>query len=298
MSLCDVDLAGLVRSSEELIQAIVSSRPTAHGDAPPGIQVHMAVATETARIRGEPILLGQVLMNLVGNARDAMAQGGTLTIGVARNPDGSVILAVGDTGPGMDEATRMRVFEPYFTTKAHGHGLGLATVHGIVVQHGGRIEVDSRPGAGARFTIRFPAPPAAPPAVKRTDPPPPEPAPAAGCRILIVDDQPEVLATLETMLSDGRRVIRSASDVASGRAALAADGIDVLITDWQLPDGTGADLLAMANGCMGVVVVTGFAEENLALPADVVVVGKPCTRARLDEGMARAIAARAVPWSR
>ncbi|MFM2090221.1 MAG: hypothetical protein RLZZ127_710 [Planctomycetota bacterium] len=294
LSMSEVDLAGLVRCSEELIQGIVASRPAAHGQHPPDIQVCTDVDGGPAPIRGEPILLGQVLMNLVANARDAMAQGGTLTIEVARHADGSVRLAVGDTGPGMDEATRMRVFEPYFTTKAHGHGLGLATVHGIVAQHGGRIEIDSRPGAGARFTVTFPAPPAMAPA----EPPPEVPHRAgshpAGQRILIVDDHPEILATLQAMLEDGRRVIRTAGDAASGKAAIAAGGIDVLITDWQLPDGTGADLLAAAGGSMAVVVVTGFAERDLALPADVVVVPKPCTRDGLEAGLARAVAARAL----
>jgi nitrogen-specific signal transduction histidine kinase/CheY-like chemotaxis protein len=115
----------------------------------------------------------QILMNLAINAKDAMPQGGTLTIGTAAvdlpEADGSlegevnagrfVMLRVSDTGEGMDEDTRQRVFDPFFTTKelGHGTGLGLATVYGIVKQHGGHIRLCSEQGAGSTFTCYFPA---------------------------------------------------------------------------------------------------------------------------------------------
>jgi two-component system, cell cycle sensor histidine kinase and response regulator CckA len=96
-------------------------------------------------------------MNLAVNAREAMPGGGTLTIAVTRQ-DGQAVLAVGDTGVGIDQETQERIFEPFFTTKpvGEGAGLGLSTVDGIVAQSGGTVGVTSEPGRGTVFTIRLP----------------------------------------------------------------------------------------------------------------------------------------------
>src|SRR5262249_57307091 len=101
--------------------------------------------------------IGQVIMNLVVNARDAMPNGGRLTIETS-NVGQAVMLAVGDTGCGMDDETRARLFEPYFTTKepGRGSGLGLATVYDVVTQSGGQISVTSDTGAGSAFKIYLP----------------------------------------------------------------------------------------------------------------------------------------------
>ncbi len=136
------------------------------------IHLHLATAPDLARIKADRKQIGQVIMTLAVNARDAMPDGGQLTI-ETRNVDldeafaaehfdaklgPHVLLAVSDTGCGMDEATQARIFEPFFTTKGRGKGmgLGLATVYGVVKQSGGRIDVISEPGRGAAFKIYLP----------------------------------------------------------------------------------------------------------------------------------------------
>ena len=135
------------------------------------IDVVTELAPDLGLIRADPAQIDQVIMNLAVNARDAMADGGRLTLSTARldvdagpthgqeTPPGAyVVLRVADTGIGMDSATLERIFEPFFTTKevGKGTGLGLSTVYGIVTQSGGFIGVDSAPGRGTVFTIHLP----------------------------------------------------------------------------------------------------------------------------------------------
>ncbi len=123
-------------------------------------EVELAVHSppDGAQVMADGAQLHQVLMNLCINARDAMPAGGRLGIRVDTDPDW-VVVAVSDTGCGMTETVRAHLFEPYFTTKSdgRGNGLGLATAHAIVRQHGGSIEVDTVPGEGSEFRVRLPA---------------------------------------------------------------------------------------------------------------------------------------------
>jgi two-component system, cell cycle sensor histidine kinase and response regulator CckA len=130
-----------------------------------GTNIEMAFHPDPlpATARVDPGQMQQVLVNLVVNARDAMPDGGTLTLHVARRSGadgggGTVEVVVGDTGEGMAASTLEHIFEPFFTTKegARGTGLGLATVYGIIQQSGGTIGVESHPGQGTRFRIRLP----------------------------------------------------------------------------------------------------------------------------------------------
>jgi signal transduction histidine kinase len=124
-----------------------------------GADVHTSIESERdlGEIRMSAGELEQILLNLATNARDAMPRGGTFELR-AREADGGVVLSARDTGIGMDEATRQRVFEPFFSTKAEGQGtgLGLSVVYGIVTQAGGTVHVDSEPDAGTRFHIWLP----------------------------------------------------------------------------------------------------------------------------------------------
>jgi signal transduction histidine kinase len=134
------------------------------------------LAPDTGRVRADPVHLEQVIINLAVNARDAMPGGGKLTIEtlnvymdadearqhfVPMQPGRYVLIAVSDTGAGMDECTRHRIFEPFFTTKDSGTGLGLSIVSGIISSYGGTIDVESEPGVGTTFMIRLPPAPAA-----------------------------------------------------------------------------------------------------------------------------------------
>jgi signal transduction histidine kinase len=137
------------------------------------IEIEEDFATDIKRISVDPGQLEQVVVNLALNARDAMPQGGTLTVRTrnvaidrsyaASHPDAAlgahVMIGVQDTGSGMNQETRERLFEPFFSTKPvdKGSGLGLSVVHGIVTQAGGHIEVESEPGQGSLFKLYFPA---------------------------------------------------------------------------------------------------------------------------------------------
>ena len=172
---------------------------------------------ELPAVEGDAGMIEQVMMNLAVNARDAMPQGGTLTIGIdtmtidaayveihAEAHAGRFVrLRVTDTGIGMDAATLRRIFEPFFTTKevGKGTGLGLATVYGIVKQHEGWIEVNSEPGKGATFDVFFPASEAdLAPAKEKTAPP--ESAPGGNETILIVEDEPVLREMARDILQD------------------------------------------------------------------------------------------------
>ena len=137
----------LVTESAPLLQRLLGPR----------IDLKTNLAPEVGRVRADPVQLQQILMNLAANARDAMPTGGRLTIQTATAKQ-FVTLRIADTGHGMDETTRARIFEPLFSTKdlKKGTGLGLATVHRIVAQLGGTITVESSPGHGACFLIYLP----------------------------------------------------------------------------------------------------------------------------------------------
>ena len=111
----------------------------------------------TGEIDADPDMLRRALVNLVGNAVDAMPNGGTLSVSVGPRPDGRYSVVVEDTGIGIPAEDRERIFEPYFTTKASGLGLGLVLTKKIVDAHGGEIIVDSIPGKGTRIEVALPA---------------------------------------------------------------------------------------------------------------------------------------------
>jgi PAS domain S-box-containing protein len=143
-----VDVAAVLREALQLMRATV----------PTSIRLEEKIATAPA-VHADANQLHQVIVNLVTNAAQAIGEAhGTITVGLQSDGDDAARFWIADTGCGMDEATRARIFEPFFTTKAvgKGTGLGLSVVHGIIKEHGGRIEVKSVPGEGTRFDIVLP----------------------------------------------------------------------------------------------------------------------------------------------
>ena len=224
------DLNDAVAHAESLLRRVLGAH----------IEVVACLDPAGCPVRADQVQLDQVLMNLAVNARDAMPDGGTLTIETARVDGERVRLRVSDTGWGMDEETVRRAFEPFFTTKGPGKGtgLGLSTVYGIVSQSGGTVEVRSEPGRGATFEVLLPLTHQAPVKVE-----PQRPEPASGSeRVLLVEDEPVVRELTREMLeTHGYRV------VCAGRPddalALARSGpFDLLVTDVVMPGMNGRAL--------------------------------------------------------
>ena len=229
-------------------------------------------------IRVDPRQLEQVIVNIAVNAHDAMPDGGTLTIGLTDlqppDPDdgaagahaGWARISVSDTGTGMDAATMARCFDPFFTTKdpSKGTGLGLATAHGIVTQSGGRIGVQSTPGAGTSFLVDFPL-------VDGSVSPPPPPAAAPEDRhsgaVLLVDDEPAVREVVRRALAAaGYSVIAcGGGDEALSLLGEFEGGVDVLVTDIVMPGIHGPELarrVRVVHPGVGVVFMSGFAADG------------------------------------
>ena len=142
-----VRLAELAAHAERLTRPDATAR---------GVRVDLAGAVDGPEVRIDPDRLSQALLNLCLNAIQAMAAGGVMTLSTGQAPDGRAFVAVADTGPGIPPEQRDRIFDPYFTTKARGTGLGLPLAHKIVAAHGGEIRVAARPGGGTVFTVLLP----------------------------------------------------------------------------------------------------------------------------------------------
>jgi two-component system, cell cycle sensor histidine kinase and response regulator CckA len=189
-------------------------------------------------VSANPHQIGQVIMNLVVNARDAMPQGGRLTIETA-NVSQVVMLAVSDTGCGMDNETRARLFEPYFTTKeaGRGTGVGLATVYDVVTHLGGQISVMSDAGAGSTFKIYLPRVPETAQTAEAPAAPSGVGAPADGKTVLVVENEREVRDLIREILQLQNYVVLEASDrdEALALSSQHAGRIDLMVVDVGVP---------------------------------------------------------------
>jgi PAS domain S-box-containing protein len=231
------------------------------------------------RVRADVGQIEQVLMNLVVNARDAMPEGGTITV-ETWSDERSVLLAVADTGYGMTDDVRARIFEPFFTTKppGNGTGLGLSTVYAIVEQSGGRIEVESKPGKGSTFRIHLPLE-----AASAADAPAAEePASGAGETILVVEDEPVLREVIGENLRDrGYRVLEATgADEAISVFGGEAESVRLLLTDVVMPGVDGrnlADGLRLLKPGLKVLFMSGYTGDVLGrhLGPDDALIEKP-----------------------
>ncbi len=293
-----LDLNAVVRETGKLVRPMLGE----------GVSLELELAPDLPAIHADRGQLEQVVVNLAVNARDAMADGGTLRIEtstVSRRdvPEDAALpaaavdharLRMSDTGAGMDAATLGRVFEPFFTTKPRGKGtgLGLATVHGIVHQSGGRICVRSEPGRGATFDVYLPSTTGV--AVPRS----PQAAPAAASTgdetVLVVDDQDEVMRLTSRILrTQGYSVLEARSGADALRVAAAhAGAVHLLVTDVMMPGLNGrelaAELLRERPG-LRVLYLSGYSGGALVnqgvIEPGIAVLSKPFTT----EGLARRV---------
>jgi CheY-like chemotaxis protein len=216
---------------------------------PSNIRIRLDLAPELGAICADPTQVQQIVMNLAVNARDAMPDGGELRF-ETRNvrPEGAppqVQLTIGDTGCGMDAETQAKIFEPFFTTKERGQGtgLGLATVYGIVKQHGGDIGVDSAPGRGTTFRLCFPCAGEGP-ASHAEEGALPRPDAAGSETILVVEDEATVRRLITTLLrARGYSVLSAGEPLEALRLSAGHRGpVHLLLADMVMPQMTGREL--------------------------------------------------------
>ena len=276
-----LDLIKEVREVEGLLRPLIGER----------ITVTVTADRELGRVWADPTAIQQIVMNLALNARDAMPSGGTLEIHLrnevadARSTkvdatnvgvdtstpsaqvdrDGYVVLSVRDSGIGMDEATKARIFEPFFTTKdvGKGSGLGLATVYGLVEQCGGRVDVESAPGAGSTFRVRLPRLHAQSAATVAT------PSIAAvggrGERVLLVEDEPLVRRLLEQLLTRAGYHTVAAADAAEALLRVEREhAFDLIISDVVMAAMSGPEMVARIEsqrGSIPTIFMSGHTED-------------------------------------
>jgi two-component system cell cycle sensor histidine kinase/response regulator CckA len=266
-----IDLNAVVRDVARMLRRLVGE--------------HVAFTTKLGEplgnVRADPGQIEQVIFNLAVNARDAMPRGGTLTLETSNvilgepyvdshfgvRPGPYVVLAVSDTGTGMDPETQKSIFEPFFTTKPKGEGtgLGLSTVYGIVKQSGGNVWVYSEPGRGTTFKVYLPAVNAP---LESTATSPTTAAPRGSETILLVEDEDSLRRLARTVLeSRGYRVLAASSGPEALELLASHTGsIDLLLTDAVMPGMSGRALLHRVREAypgMRVLVMSGYSDDAI-----------------------------------
>ncbi|HUQ45710.1 MAG TPA: ATP-binding protein [Gemmatimonadaceae bacterium] len=323
-----LDMNAVVRRTEQMLRRLIDT----------SIDLRLRLLPEPAVVRADAPQIEQILLNLAINSRDAMPQGGTLTIETAhatREPasptdsgiamEQHVLLTVTDTGSGMSPEILARVFEPFFTTKAvgHGTGLGLATVHGIVRQSGGQIDVSSEPGRGTVVRIHLPRADASAEELAQiadadafsVSPGPSKAAAAwdttsraptgdatlaAPGVVLLVDDEHSVRHAAARMLTrEGHTVIEVASAIDALHVLEKREQhVDLVVSDIVMPHMSGRELayeVRVRFPNAGIVLMSGYSKERAlhddALGLDTIFLDKPFTMERFIEATREGLAA-------
>jgi PAS domain S-box-containing protein len=291
-----VDLAHLVNNMLELLERSLG----------PTINIETRFPLEVVRVRTDANQLETALLNLAINSRDAMPNGGTITISVAKHaiaaahptglpPDAYACLVVADTGQGMDEATVARATEPFFTTKGigKGTGLGLSMVDGLTAQSGGKLIVQSVPGRGTTMELWFPVTTAEAVGERSSAESHVRAHAERPLSILAVDDDSLVLANVTVMLEDlGHKVFAVGSGARAIEEIELMPAIDVVITDQAMPVMTGLQLIEILRARrpgLPVILATGYAELPPGLSASIGRLSKPFTQRALAQVLAATV---------
>jgi len=264
LDLQPVEVDGLIAGMDDLL-----TRTLGHT-----VEVRMALSAGSARAKADANQLELAVLNLAINARDAMGDGGVVTISSrvsdewheGLQPVEHVVIGVADTGHGIPEALLQKVFDPFFTTKSvgKGTGLGLSQVYGIATQSGGAVRIDSEVGVGTTIEIWLPVTEASE-RVRPSDIPPNETPLSQGERVLVIDDDPSVRRFLvQCLRSLGYRVTEAANGQ-EGLARLVEDRPHLMVVDFAMPGMDGAQVARQARKALpklGVLLITGYADAN------------------------------------
>lgn len=293
-----VDLNATVRGMQGLLNKALGA----------SIWVEMSLAQDLWTASADLTQTEMIILNLIINARDAMANGtgsvrlrtynATVEVAPVRpedpEPGNYVVFAIADSGIGMNEETLLRAFEPFFTTKpvGHGSGLGLAQVFGFAKQSGGGVRIETALAIGTTVSVYLPRIEGSAEPVAPTASPVCEPGPAKGSTVLLVDDDNAVRSLTATMLeSIGLRVIQAPSGL-EALAALSAE-VDLVLTDYAMPGMTGGELAALVKQvrpAVPVVFITGYADTDVLGLNDSTVIQKPFTEQDLRTALWPALA--------
>jgi PAS domain S-box-containing protein len=287
------DVASLLTNMKDLLERSVG----------PTIAIEYRLDTDVPRAQADPNQLELAVLNLVVNARDAMPAGGSIVVEAGMrtverplsdlDAGRYVRIAVIDNGAGMDEETRLRAIEPFFSTKetGKGTGLGLSMVHGMAMQLSGALRLESTPGEGTRVEIWLPTAKDAPeqtadlaPAAHAT------PSPAATGTILLVDDDPLIAMSMVDMLEDLGHSVIEAGSPQQALSILESDAhLDLLITDYAMPQMTGGELAVRAKELrpdLPILLATGYADMPPDAKIELPRITKPYNQAFLAEQLA------------
>ncbi|WP_231478079.1 ATP-binding protein [Sphingomonas sp. UNC305MFCol5.2] len=286
-----VDIAAVVRGMHALLASSVGAQVRLEVNLPDGLPPARAEANQVE----------MAILNLCVNARDAMSDGGSLTIAVAERteeenrqaalpPGHYVVISVTDTGMGMDAETQRRAVEPFFSTKGigKGTGLGLSMVHGLAAQLHGGLDIQSQPGLGTRVDLWLPV--ANEPLAASPEPVQTAPAAVRVGRALLVDDEPALRLAIADMLQELGYSVTEASSAVEARSLIeGGTEMDVMITDHVMPGMSGAQLARLVKQSrpgLPILLVSGYADVDDVAP-DLPRLNKPFKQTELAQALAQ-----------